>query len=879
MWTRGATTIAFAVTIWLQVITPVVLGEYLGEDVSDKARLAMERESGPDASFAQSLTRDFLFFATFVGQVVLFLIFFWEKPTSTKRWNVGEEAASEEKKVAKVGEESQTAVASSSGASQASQSTSSTKESDNRHSNEPVAQVFIAPPEGSRALSEHEGSTRASTQLDDAFEPVESTIRDLQLRITGLERTLNRRKGNYPTESLKTRLRDCISTITGTLARLEDQAPSDPAGTAPEVDRSTSPNRLDITKWPLESIQSSKRQLEAQLQQLEAGFALKDDRSHSPVHTASLHSKDDSSSAPTQLTSAPTSSPQTIAPNEEIQDQELEHLAQLLNSKKGGRKGGKVKISPKDLSALNFLAEVSEPASTSPVSKSGDEVDSISDESHSAATAIKPSDITAVVNTSSTESTSTEEPQKTPTSDPEGDSSLKAPTVEPTADDDGELADLAKLLGGKKGGKKDKHASKDKNKPVKETSGPANIFNMFTPPSPAKPDPAIKSHDEEDQEDQEDDTDDLSLKVDDLKDFGDLSDLTVPDDLALPADDSTDLLAALNAVSGKSGNDDDESTDEESTSDDESSISGTNSEPEESEEEEEEEFDDIARERPPISAFSVSEALNKSGLQRAKKTPVMTKGGKKAFQMEDFHFCEYPWQNDNWGLFCVMDGHSGKDCAEKASRLIPEYLAKHLKSVDLWNVDPSSGGVDLSEVLKKTFLDTDKELMEFEYEGATCTVVFVYKTSSGRRYVQGANVGDSSATLIRKNKPILLTTDHHCNYPIEVKRLAALGIEVTEGQTRLNGLAVSRALGDHFPKSTDCGIVAEPSVSQVYELKGSDSSLILASDGLWDVISFQTANDIIKDLDSASEMSDALLKTATRSSKCTDNVTTVVVQL
>ena len=53
-----------------------------------------------------------------------------------------------------------------------------------------------------------------------------------------------------------------------------------------------------------------------------------------------------------------------------------------------------------------------------------------------------------------------------------------------------------------------------------------------------------------------------------------------------------------------------------------------------------------------------------------------------------------------------------------------------------------------------------------------------------------------------------------------------------EGQSRINGLAVCRALGDHFVKQTSGGLTPEPFVSDAVQLNESDSKLIVASDGV-----------------------------------------------
>src|SRR5690242_170834 len=97
MWRQRALVLGLVPLLWLALFTSVVGADMVVNEVGSSVKLALEMESNaPETSFAQSLTRDFLFFVTFVGQVVLFLIFFWEKPTTTKRWNVGEEAAEEE---------------------------------------------------------------------------------------------------------------------------------------------------------------------------------------------------------------------------------------------------------------------------------------------------------------------------------------------------------------------------------------------------------------------------------------------------------------------------------------------------------------------------------------------------------------------------------------------------------------------------------------------------------------------------------------------------------------------------------------------------------------------------------------------------------------
>jgi serine/threonine protein phosphatase PrpC len=55
---------------------------------------------------------------------------------------------------------------------------------------------------------------------------------------------------------------------------------------------------------------------------------------------------------------------------------------------------------------------------------------------------------------------------------------------------------------------------------------------------------------------------------------------------------------------------------------------------------------------------------------------------------------------------------------------------------------------------------------------------------------------------------------------------------MTEGKTRLNGLAVSRSLGDHFAKDCGSGIIADPYISECIKLGPLDSHVVIASDGV-----------------------------------------------
>jgi len=276
--------------------------------------------------------------------------------------------------------------------------------------------------------------------------------------------------------------------------------------------------------------------------------------------------------------------------------------------------------------------------------------------------------------------------------------------------------------------------------------------------------------------------------------------------------------------------------------------------------------------RPLIRDHYEAEDTNVSGLRRGKKKPTLSARGVPKFAMEDAHAAVFPFNHSTTqAFFGVFDGFSGRDCAEDATTAVPKALADNLAVSGL--------SADLSAIWPKVFADADEALKKHEYVGCTCTSVFVWEFE-GERYVQSANCGDSNVYLFRGDKAIMLNTEHKVTSAAERKRLKEeMGIDMNVGQTRINGVAVARALGVHFIKEEKLGIVSKPSVSTVYKLQPDDHFLVIASDGLWDVISGQDACEMVRDLPDASAMASTLLKYAVKSTKCVDNVTVVVIRL
>ena len=102
-----------------------------------------------------------------------------------------------------------------------------------------------------------------------------------------------------------------------------------------------------------------------------------------------------------------------------------------------------------------------------------------------------------------------------------------------------------------------------------------------------------------------------------------------------------------------------------------------------------------------------------------------------------------------------------------------------------------------------------------------------------------AHVGDTRLALVKDGRLQRLTTDHRPGNKAEADAVRARGgfVIAIGGQVpRVNGIiAITRALGD---KEVGNALSHDPDVADVPLRFGTSDVLVLACDGLWDVVSF-----------------------------------------
>jgi len=120
-----------------------------------------------------------------------------------------------------------------------------------------------------------------------------------------------------------------------------------------------------------------------------------------------------------------------------------------------------------------------------------------------------------------------------------------------------------------------------------------------------------------------------------------------------------------------------------------------------------------------------------------------------------------------------------------------------------------------------------------------------------------ANAGDARAVLCRGGRAMNLSRDHKPSEDSERRRIEAAGGIITAAQcagrtvTRVNGLSLSRAIGDHAQKQRPGLRPEQQAVTAMPEIctakrSPDDEFVILACDGIWDVKSSQQVVDFVR---------------------------------
>ncbi|KAF8388778.1 hypothetical protein HHK36_025458 [Tetracentron sinense] len=215
-------------------------------------------------------------------------------------------------------------------------------------------------------------------------------------------------------------------------------------------------------------------------------------------------------------------------------------------------------------------------------------------------------------------------------------------------------------------------------------------------------------------------------------------------------------------------------------------------------------------------------------------------------------------------FFGVYDGHGGSQVANYCRDRLHSALAEEIEIVkeglgdrsirDNWQeqwekifticflkVDAEIGGRVTTGGSEGNACTSEASLEPFAPETVGSTAVVAAVCSS---HIIVANCGDSRAVLCRGKEPMPLSVDHKPNREDEYARIEASGGKVIQwnGHRVFGVLAMSRSIGDRYLKPW---IIPDPEVMFVPRAK-EDECLILASDGLWDVMTNEEVCEVAR---------------------------------
>ncbi|XP_004503481.1 probable protein phosphatase 2C 6 [Cicer arietinum] len=236
-------------------------------------------------------------------------------------------------------------------------------------------------------------------------------------------------------------------------------------------------------------------------------------------------------------------------------------------------------------------------------------------------------------------------------------------------------------------------------------------------------------------------------------------------------------------------------------------------------------------------------------------------------------------------FFGVYDGHGGSEVAKFCAKRMHDVIAEE------WDRE-IEGGAEWQRrweaVFANGFEKTDNEIesdaVAPEMVGSTASVVVL----SGCQIIT-SNCGDSRVVLCRRTQTLPLTVDQKPDREDELLRIEGEGGKVIHwnGARVFGVLAMSRAIGDRYLRPW---IIPVPEITFTARTD-EDECLILASDGLWDVMTNEEVGDIarhilrrrrrslsMEEISPAQVVADSLTEIAySRNSK--DNISIIVVDL
>ncbi len=202
-------------------------------------------------------------------------------------------------------------------------------------------------------------------------------------------------------------------------------------------------------------------------------------------------------------------------------------------------------------------------------------------------------------------------------------------------------------------------------------------------------------------------------------------------------------------------------------------------------------------------------------------------------------------QYDDGYIFGVYDGH----CGNQASTFCSQHLPLIIMNNEILKTDKI-------QTIKNSFFIIDKDFCQSTLnnnEGCSALIALIEKNE-----IIIANAGDCKAIMCQSGIYVSLSQEHIPKLLDEKERITKNKGYISSGKVK-GRLETTRGIGDkNFKK---CGVIADPELVE-WELNSNTEFLVLATDGLWNILSNQEVMDIVKTNKNHNNVSKLLVKQA-----------------
>lgn len=281
--------------------------------------------------------------------------------------------------------------------------------------------------------------------------------------------------------------------------------------------------------------------------------------------------------------------------------------------------------------------------------------------------------------------------------------------------------------------------------------------------------------------------------------------------------------------------------------------------------------------------------------------PGINKGESKTNQ-DSVLINKFKSKNKTFYIFAVFDGH-GKD-GHFVSKFLKSNFANMLKLFCDREPGQTFNPYSMHKIIsnccnylenqikeigsRKTSLQNSRvsygsnslkssQNFDVNLSGSTCSMIIL-----SNDMIWSVSLGDSKSILIFQNLISITNSLSYFPYPLskihstdnfdEIRRVKKEGglikkatnymyesygpLRVWNSKGKLPGLQVTRSFGDLIGKG--CGVSAVPEIINL-KIKDNTKAMIIATDGLWDMVSEQESIDIIKDYGELKEIDKAII--------------------